>query len=251
MALRSTGAAAPAGPPRPRPRPPAAAGKQHPLLQIDRLRNPRRYPCKVSLGGVVTGRAPAFLVEVLLASLRIADDDIAHGEDRGAAHRVVDALPQEVRQRQDFLVGERRARLLALRRMPGLQERAENAARLLGGAIEVDGLRSDDVGACVGSSCLRAMAIDTVAGPQRASAIVRGLIDDRRAGDLPDGRGLRRYGPATAPLPPSCAAPLLRRHHRHRSHAEGQRDRDLLNPAATHQISLKIVEPIHSARVHA
>src|SRR4029450_6015233 len=110
---------------------------------------------------VVTGGAPAFAVEVGVASLGIANHDVADGEDGRPAHVVVDALPQEIRERDDLLLRERRARLLALRRMTGLQERTEHAARLLGGPVEVHGLRPDDVGARVRSPGLRAMTVDT------------------------------------------------------------------------------------------
>ena len=141
-----------------------------------------------------------------------------------------------------LLVGERRARLLALRRVARLEERPEDAARHGGAAIEIHHFRPDDVGTGVRTSRLRAMAVDAVARPQRPPTIVRRLIDDRRPRDLRHGGRLRRRRAAPRPAPGqhrrrgrqagSCAPVKATAHN-----PTDDPDRDPLKHADTHRRS--------------
>jgi hypothetical protein len=92
------------------------------------LRNARGDAGQAAVRRGVARRTAPFPLEIRFARLRVADDDVADREQRRAAHRVVDTLPEEVCQRHDLVVGERRTRLLALGRVAGLQERPQDTA---------------------------------------------------------------------------------------------------------------------------
>ena len=57
----------------------------------------------------MAGAALALAVEERRAGLGVAGQDVLRLEDRRAAQRVVDALPQEVREVDDLRVGQRDA----------------------------------------------------------------------------------------------------------------------------------------------
>ena len=141
----------------------------------------------------------AFAVEVGLAGLGIADDDVADREQRRAAHGVVDALAQEVAPEPttSSSVNEALGFWLCVG-WPAFRNGPSDAARHGGAAVEIHDLGPDDVRTGVRPSRLRAVAVDAVARPQRAAAIVRRLVDDRRSRDLRHRRRRRRRRAAAA-----------------------------------------------------
>ena len=123
-------------------------------------------------------------------------------ERRRAAQRVVDALPDEMREIGDLRVGEAAARRARLHRMPLLQERSDRVAI----AIAQHDLRPDQVGAPLGAARAGAVAgdafrrVDLAApvGGRRIDAVTIGRADVR-----PWSRRNRRL--LAAPAAGACA----------------------------------------------
>src|SRR6267143_929291 len=143
-------------------------------LRAGRTGDARANAGEAVCGSVVARRAAPGTVEIRFARLRVANQDVTGREDGRSAHRVVDALAKKVREAHDLLVCKARARLAALRWMPGFEERPEHAAGSERRAIEVDGFRPDDIRTRLGTSRLRSVTVDAMNCPQRPRAIVRG-----------------------------------------------------------------------------
>ena len=113
-----------------------------------------------------------------------------------------------MREPDDLVRREARARLAAHRRMSGLQKRPSTLPGVSATTIVVDRLRADDVRAFFGSARLRAVTVDALARPDGPAAIVGRRIHRRPAADLHDG-GRLNWGRSSATARGSCCASVV------------------------------------------
>ena len=147
---------------------------------------------------MASGRSrSALAVEIGFAGFRVADQDVARLERRRAAQRVVDALPDEVREVGDLRVGEAAARRAGLHRVPLLQERSDRVAA----SIAQHDRRANQVRAALGAARARAVAGDAFGRVDLPAAIGAGRIDAVPIGRADVGPGTGRNRRLTSARP--------------------------------------------------
>ncbi len=124
----------------------------------------------------MTRRALPGPVEILGSGLRVPGQHVLRLEERRAAERVIDALPQKVGKVDDLIVGQRRCRPAALHLVSALQKGPE----LVAISIAQDDERARQVRSIVGAARLGAVTIDALGRPHGASPVRQRGFDKRR-----------------------------------------------------------------------
>ena len=157
------------------------------------------YPARSPVGEWQAAQPPGPL-KYHLACGRIAGQHVLHVEVRRPAQRIVDAIPDEVRDVGDLRIGERRGGA-RLHRVPGFQVRPDGAAV----AIAQHARRSNQVRAA-----FRAARARTVAGHAFGRVDLLPADDGGRVDAMP----VRRAHVRTRPPPARPRATRSRRHGR-------------------------------------